>query len=184
MSFELVMQSNQISSIVVPLTSYLKFFSASRSFQTSQFTSGGQSIGSSFSRSPSNEYSRMISFRMDKRDLLAVQGALKSLLQHHSWKESILQHTAFLIVQLSHPYMNTGKTMALTRRTFVGKVISLLLNMLSKLVIAFLPRRKHLLISWLQSQSTVILEAKTRFTIVNILKSTDMLNQYYVTGIN
>ena len=112
----------------------------------------------SFSISPSNEYPGLISFRIDWLDLLAVQGTLKSLLQHHSSKASILQHWAFFIVQLSHPYMTTGKTMALTRQTFVGKVMSLLFNMLSSLVIYFLPRSKHLLISWLQSPSAVILE--------------------------
>ena len=112
----------------------------------------------SFSISPSNEHLGLISFRMDWLDLLAVQGTLKSLLQHHSSKASILQHSAFFIVQLLHPYMTTGKTIALTRRTFVGKVMSLLLNMLSRLVINFLPRSKHLLISWLQSPSAVILE--------------------------
>ena len=111
----------------------------------------------SFSISPSNEYSEMISFRMDWLDL-AVQGTLKSLLQHHSSKASILWHSAFFIVQLSHPYMTTGKTIALTRRTFVGKVMSLLFNMLSRLVKTFLPRSKRLLISWLQSPSPVILE--------------------------
>ena len=111
-----------------------------------------------FSISLSNEYSRLISFRMDWSDLLAVQGTLKSLLQHHSSKESILRCSAFLTVQLSHPYMTTGKTIALTRRNFVGKVMSLLLNMLSRLVITFLSRSKHLLISWLQSPSAVILE--------------------------
>ena len=104
----------------------------------------------SFSISHSNEHPRLISFRMDWLDLLAVQGALKSLLQHHSSKASILQHSAFFIVQLSHPYMTSGKTIALTRQTFVGKVMSLLFNMLSRLVITFLPRSKHLLISWLQ----------------------------------
>ena len=114
----------------------------------------------SFSISPSNEYSGLISFRIDWFGLLAVQGTLKSLLQHHSSKVSILLCSAFFIVQLSHPYMNTGKNIALTRRTFVGKVMSLLLNMLSRLVIAFLPRGKHLLISWLQSPSAVILEPK------------------------
>ena len=103
----------------------------------------------SFNISPSNEYSGLISFRMDWLDLLAVQGTLKSFLQHHSSKASILQHSAFFIVQLLHPYMTTGKTIALTRWTFVGKVMSLLFNMLSKLVISFLPRSKHLLISWL-----------------------------------
>ena len=110
----------------------------------------------SLSISPSNEYSGLISFRMDWLDLLAIQGTLKSLLQHHSSKSSILQHSAFFVVQLSHPYMTTGKTIALTKQTFVGRVMSLLFNML--LVIAFLPRSKHLLISWLRSPSAVILE--------------------------
>ena len=114
----------------------------------------------SFSISPSNEYSGLISFRMDLLDLLAVQGTLNSLLQHHSSKASILQHSAFFIVQLSHPYMTTGKTIALTIWTFVGKVMSLLFNMLSRFVIAFLLRSKHLLISRLQSQSVLILEPK------------------------
>ena len=104
----------------------------------------------SFSISPSNKYSGLISFRMDWLGLLTAQGTLKSLFQHHSSKASILQCSAFFIVQLSHPYMTTGKTIALTRQTFVGKVISLLFNMLSRLVITFLPRSKHLLISWLQ----------------------------------
>ena len=108
--------------------------------------------------SPSNEHPGLISFRMDWLDLLAVQGTLKSLLQHHSSKASIPRLSAFFTVQLSHPYMTTGKTIALTRWTFVGKVISLLLNMLSRLVITFLPRSKRLLISWLQSPSAVILE--------------------------
>ena len=112
----------------------------------------------SFSISPSNEYSGLIAFGMGWLDLLAVQGTLKSLLQHNSLKASILQHSAFFIVQHSHPYMTTGKTIALTRRTFVGKVMSLLLTMLSSLVITFLPRSKCLLISWLQSPSAVILE--------------------------
>ena len=103
--------------------------------------------------SPSNEHPGLISFSTDWLDLLAVQGTLKSLLQHHSSKASILQHSAFFTVQLSHPYMTTGKTIALTRRTFVGKVMSLLLNMLCRLVISFLPRSKCLLISWLQSPS-------------------------------
>ena len=114
----------------------------------------------SFSISPSNEYSGLISFKMDWLDLLTVQGTLKSLLQHHSSKASILWRSAFFIVQLSHPYMTTGKTIALTRWTFVGKVVSLLFNMLSRLVIAFLLRSKHLLISWLQSPSAVILEPR------------------------
>ena len=107
----------------------------------------------SLSISPSNEYPGLVSFRMDWLDLLAVQETLKNLLQHHSSKASILQRSAFFTVQLSHPYMTTGKTIALTRQTFVGKVMSLLLNMLSRLVITFLPRSKRLLISWLQSPS-------------------------------
>ena len=125
------------------------------------FKSGGQSIGVfSFSISPSNEYSGLISLRMDWLDLLVVQGTPKSLLQHHSSKASVLQGSAFFIVQLSHPYMTTGKTIALTRWNFMGKVTSLLFNMLSRLAIAFLPRNKCLLISWLQSPSAVILELK------------------------
>ena len=114
----------------------------------------------SFSISPSNEYSGLISFRMDWFDLLAVQGTLKSLLQHHSSKASLLYCSVFFMIQLSHPYLTPGKTIALTRRTFVGKEISLLFNMLSRLVIAFFPRSKHLLISWLQSPSAVIMESR------------------------
>ena len=110
----------------------------------------------SFNISLSNEYSGLISFRMDWLDLIAVQGTLKSLLQHHSSKASILQCSAFFIVQLWHPYMTTGKTIALTRWTFVGKVVSLLFKMLTRLVITFLPRSKHVLISWLQSPFVVI----------------------------
>ena len=113
-----------------------------------------------FNISPSNEYPRLISFRMDWLDHIAVQGTLKSLFQHHSSKASIFRCSAFSIVQLSHPYMTTGKTIALTRRTFVDKVMSLLFNMLSRLVITFLPRSKRLLISWLQSPSAVILEPR------------------------
>ena len=113
----------------------------------------------SFSISPSNEYSGPISFRMDRLDLLAAQGTLKSLLPHHSSKASVLWHSAFFIVQLSYPYMTTGKTLTLTRWTFVGKVMSLFLNMLSRLVIVCLQRSKCLLISWLQSLSEVVLEA-------------------------
>ena len=112
----------------------------------------------SFNISPSSEYSGLISFKMDWLDLLAVQGTLKSPLQHHSSKASILQHSAFFIVQLSHPYMSIGKTIALIRWTSVGKVMSLLFNMLSRLVITFPPRSKPLLISWLQSPSVVIFE--------------------------
>ena len=114
----------------------------------------------SFRISPSNEYSGLISFRIHWLDLLAVQGTLKSLLQHHSSEIPILRHSAFFTVQLSYPYMTTGKTIALTGRAFVGKVMSLLLNMLSRLVMTFLPRSKRLLISWLQSPSVVILEPR------------------------
>ena len=123
-----------------------------------------------FSISPSNEYSRLISFRIDWFDLLVVQGTLKSLLQHHISKTSILWRSAFFMVQLSHPYITTGKTITLTRQTFVGKVMSLLFNMLSRLIIAFLPRSKRLLISWLQSPSAVILEPKKiKFVTVSIV---------------
>ena len=124
------------------------------------FASGGQSIG--FNICPSNEHPGLISFRMDWFDLLAVQGTLKSLLQYHTSKASILWRSAFFIVQLSHPYMTIGKTIALTKHTFVGKVMSLLLNMLSRLVITFLPRSKRLLISWLQSSSAVILKPSNK----------------------
>ena len=116
--------------------------------------------GFGFNISPSSEHPGLISFRMNWLDLLAVQGTLKSLLQHHSSKASVFWHSAFFMVQLSHPYMITGKIIALTRQTFVYKVMPLLFNMLSRFVIAFLPRRKHLLISWLQSTSSVILEPK------------------------
>ena len=153
-----------ISSSVVPFSSHLQSFPASGSFQMSQlFASGGQSIDISPSTSvlPMNTQD-WFPLRMDWLDLLAVQGTLKSLLQHHNSKASILRSIlrclAFFIVQLSHPYMTTGKTIALTRWTFVGKLISLLFNMLSRLAITFLPRSKCLLISWLQSPSAVILE--------------------------
>ena len=119
----------------------------------------------SFSIRPSNEHPALISFRMDWLDLLAIQGTLKSLLQQHSSKASILWRSAFFIAQFSHPYMTTGKTIALTRQTFVGKVMSLLFNMLSRLVITFLPRSKRLLISWLQSPSAVILEPKGKKSV-------------------
>ena len=140
-----------ISSSVVTFFSCLQSFPASGSLPVSQFfAKGGQSIGSfSFGISPSNEYSGLLSFRMDWLDLLAVQRTVKSLLQHHSSIESILWHLAFFLVQLSHPYMTIGQTIALTRQTFVDKEMSLLFNMLSRLVITFLPRSKHLLISWL-----------------------------------
>ena len=149
-----------ISSSVIPHCSCLQSFPASGSFPVSQFfTSGGHKYWG-VSISLSNEYSELISFRMDWLDLPAVQGTLKSLLQHHSSKASILQCSAFFMVQLSHPYVTTGKTIALTRQTFVSKVMSLLFNMLSRLVIVFLSRSKDILISWLQSPSAVILEPK------------------------
>ena len=137
------------------------------------FTSGGQSIGVSASASVlpmSIQYSGLISFRFDWFDLLAVQGTLKSLLQHHSSKALILQHSAFFMIQLSHLYMTTGKTIDLTIQTFVGKVLSLFFNTLSRFVITFLPRSKHLLISWLQSPSAVISEPPK---IKSVTASTD-----------
>ena len=136
----------------------------------------------SFSISPSNEHPALISFRMDWLDLLAVQGTLKSLLQHHNKKASVFWCSAFFIVQILHPYMTTGKTIALTRRTFVGKVMSLVFNRLSKMVITFLPKSKHLLISWLQSPSAVILKppkikSDTIFTFPHLfaMKSWDQM---------
>ena len=148
-----------ISSSVIPFSSCLQSFPESGSFKESVLHFRWSKYWSfSFSISPSNEYSGFISFRMDWLDFLAVQGTLKSLLQYHSSKASILWQSDFFIVQLSHPYMTTGKTIALTRRTFVGKVMSLFFNMVSRLFIAFLPRSKRLLISWLQSPLTVILK--------------------------
>ena len=140
-----------ISSSVIPFLLLPSIFPSIRVFsnETDLYIRWPKYWSFSFSISPSNEYSGLISFRMDWFDLLAVQGILKSLLQHHSSKASILLCSAFFIVQLSHPYMTTGKTITLTRRTFVGKVMSLLFNMLCRFVIAFLPRRKHLLMSWL-----------------------------------
>ena len=148
-----------ISSSVVPFSSCPQSLPASESFPMSLLLRWPKYWTFSFSISPSNEHPGLI-IRMDWLGLLAIQGTLKSLLQYHSSKAPILQCSAFFIVQLSHPYMTTGKTIALTRRTFVGKVMSLLLNMLSRLVITFLPRSKRLLISWLQSPSAVILEPK------------------------
>ena len=136
----------------------------------------------SFSISPSNEYSGLISFRIDRLDLLAVQGTLKSLLQHHSSKASILRHSAFFIVQLSYSYMNTGKAIALTRWTFLGKAMSLLFNMLSRLVIAFLPRSKHLLISWLQSPSAIILEPPKIKSLTVSIVSTSICHELMGLG--
>ena len=142
-----------------PLLLLPQCFSASRSLTMCQLlASGGQSF--SFSINPSNEYSRLISFRIDWFDLLAVQRTFKSLLQHHQLKASFLWHSAFFMVQLSHPYMTTGKIISLTKWTSVDKVMSLLFNTLSRFVTAFLPRSKCLLMSWLQSPSTVILEPK------------------------
>ena len=161
MSIESVMPSNHLV-LCYPLFILSSIFPSIRVFS-------GESIlhirepkywKFSFSISPTNEYSGFTSFRIDWIDTLAVQGTLKSLLQHHSSKASILQCSAFFIVQLSHPYMITGKIIALTRQTFVGKIMALLFNMLSRLVITFLPRSKCLLISWLQSPSAVILEPK------------------------
>ena len=159
MSIELVMPSNHLI-LCLPLLLLPSIFPSIRVFSNASVLRirWPKYWSFSFSISPSNGYSGLIPFRMDWLDLLAVQGTLKSLLQHHSSKASILQRSAFFIVQLSHPYMTTGKTIALTRQTFVGKVMSLLFNMLSRLVIAFLPRSKRLLISWLQSPSAVILE--------------------------
>ena len=150
MSIILVMPSNQLI-LCHPLLLPPSIFPSSRSFQNEPILHirWPKYWCFSFSISPSNEYTGLISFRMDWLDLLAVQGTLKSLLQHHSSKASILQHSAFFIVQLSHSYMTTGKTIALSRWTFVGIVMSLPFNMLSRLVITFLPRSKHLLISWL-----------------------------------
>ena len=152
MSIELVMPSNHLI-LCRPLLLLPSIFPSIRVFSNESVLriSWPKYWSFSFNISPSNEHPGLISFRMDWLDLLAVQGALKSLLQHHSSKASILQRLAFFIVQLSHPYMTTGKTIALTKRTFVGKVMFLLLNMLSRLVITFLPRSKRLLISWLQS---------------------------------
>ena len=159
MFIELVMPSNHLN-LCHPLLLLPSIFSSIRVFSnvSALQIKWPKYWSFSFSISPSSEHPGLISFRMDWFDLFAVQGTLKSLLQHHSSKASILQCSASFIVQLSHPYMSAGKTIALTRWTFVGKVMSLLLDMLSSLVITFLPRSKHLLISWLQSPSAVILE--------------------------
>ena len=161
MSFESVMRSNHLI-LCHPLLLPPSIFSSIRVFSNESVVCirWPKYWGFIFSNSPSNEYSGLISFKMYWFGLLAVQGTLKSLFQHHSSKASILQRSAFFIVQLSHPYMTNGKTKALTRWTFVGKIMSLLFNMLSRLVIALLPRSKCLLISWLQSLSAVILETK------------------------
>ena len=159
MSIELVMPSNHLI-CCHPLLLLPSIFPSIRIFSnpSALHIKWPKYWSFSFNISPYNEHPGLISFRMDWLDLLAVQGTLKSLVQHHSSKASILQCSAFFTVQLSYPYMTTGKTIALTRWTFVGKVMSLLLNMLSRLVITFLPRSKRLLLSWLQSPSAVILE--------------------------
>ena len=159
MSIELVMPSNHLT-LCCPLLLLPSIFPSIRVFsnESTLRMSWPKYWSSSFNISPSNEHPGLICFRMNWLDLLAVQGTLKSFLQHHSSKASILQCSAFFTVQLSHPYMTTGKIIALTRWTFVGKAMSLLLNMLSRFVITFLPRSKHLLISWMQSPSAVILE--------------------------
>ena len=161
MSIESVMPSNHVI-LCHPLLLPPPIFPSIRVFsnESTLRMRGPKYWSFSFSIRPSNEHPGLISFRMDWLDLLVVQGTLNSLLQHHSSKASILRRSAFFIVQLSHPYMTTGKTIALSKWTLVGKVMSLLFNMLSRLVIAFLPRSKHLLISWLQSPSAVILEPK------------------------
>ena len=158
MSIESVMPSNHLI-LCHPLLLLPSIFPSIRVFsnESARHIRWPKYWNFSFNISPSNEYSGLISFRMDWLDLLAIQGTLKSLLQHHSSKASILWHSC-LLVQLSHPYVTTGKTIALTRWTFVGKVMALLFNMLSRLVITFLPMTKYLLISWLQSASAVILE--------------------------
>ena len=159
MSIELVMPSNQLI-LCHPLLLLLLIFPSIGVFsnESALRIRWPKYWSFSFNISPSDEHPGLISFRMDWLNLLAVQGTLKSLLQHHSSKTSILRCSAIFIVQLSHPYMTTGKTIALTRRTFVGKVMSLLFNMLSRFTIAFLQRSKHLLISWLQPSSAVIWE--------------------------
>ena len=157
MSIELVMPSNHLI-FYHPLLLPPSIFTSIRAFSNESVLCIRWLKYWIFSFTPSNDYSGLISFRMDWLDLLAVQGTLKGLFQYHSSKPSILRCSAFFIVQVSHPYRTTGKTIALTRWTFVGKVMSLLFNMLSRFVITFLPRSKHLLISWLQSPSAVILE--------------------------
>ena len=159
MSIESVMPSNHLI-LCHPLLLQPSIFPSIRVFSSESVLCIRWPKYWSFSISPSNEYSGLISFRIDWLDLLAIQGTLKSLLQHHSSKASVLWYSAFFIVKLSHPYLTTGKTIALTRQTFVGKVMSLLFNMLSRLVITFLLRSKYLLISWQQSPSAVISEPK------------------------
>ena len=163
MSFEWVMPANHLI-LCHPLLLPPSIFPSIRVFSSDSVLHSRwpKCWSFSFNICPSNEYSGMISFRMDWLDLLSVQETLKSLLQHHSSKASVLWHSAFFMVQFSHLHMTTGKSIALTRQTFVGKVMSLLFNMLSRFVIAFLPRSKSLLVSWLQSPSAVILEPKNK----------------------
>ena len=170
MSIELVMPSNHLT-LCHPLLLLPSIFPSIRvlSNKSALHIRWPNYWSFSFSISPSHEHSGLISFRMDWLDRLAVQGTLKSLLQHHSSKASILWHSAFFIVQLSHPYMTTGKTIALTTQMFVGKVVSLLLNILSRLVRTFLPRSKCVLISWLQSLSAEILEPSKKYLTIFIV---------------
>ena len=176
MSFELVMPSNHLI-LCHPLLLLPSIFPRIRGFsnESALHIRWPKYWCFSFNTSPSNGYSGLISLRMDWLDLFAVQETLKSLLQHHSLKASIIQCSAFFIVQFSHPYMTTGKIIALTRWTFVGKVMSLLFNMLSRLVIIFLPRSKRLLISWLQSPFAVILEPKKLFPHLFAMKLWDQM---------
>ena len=174
MSIELVIPSNHLI-LCRPLLLPPSIFPSTRAFSSESVLRirWPKYWNFSLSISPSNEHSGMISFRIDWFDLLAVQGTLKSLLQHHSSKASILRHSAFFTVQLSHPYMTTEKNIALTRWIFVGKVISLLFNMLVRLIIAFLPRSKCLLISWLQSPSAVVLESNSETLYVPEMEAND-----------
>ena len=174
MSFESVMSSNHL--VLCHLFLFLpSIFPSIRVFSNELVLCLRWLKYWSFSINPSSEYSVLISFRIDWLDLLAVQGTLQNLLQHHSSKASILWHSAFFMVQLSHPHMTTGKTIAQIACTFVGKVMSLLFNMLSRLVIAFLPRSKHLLILWLQSPSGVILEPRKKNNVQDPFKNITLL---------
>ena len=188
MSIESVMPSNHLI-LGLPLFLLPSIFPSIRVFSSESVLHlrWPQDWSFSFNIRPSNEYSGLISCRMDWLDLLTVEGTLKSLLQHHSSKASVLWHSAFFIVQLSHPYMTTGKTIALTRWTFVDKVMSLLSNMLSRLVITFLPRSKHLLISWMQSPSAVILDRKLLIAVTptglyNVWDGLELLCYSVLTG--
>ena len=184
MSIESVMPSNHLVLCCPLLLLPLIFPSIKGLFQwVSSSYQVAEVLSFSFSISPSNEYSGLISFRIDWLVLLSVQGTLKSLLQHHNSKASILRHSTFFIVQLSHPYMTPQKTIALTRQTFVGKLMSLLFNMLSRLVITFLPRSKHLLISWVQSPSAVILEPKKIKSVIDSIVSPSSCHEVMGLGV-